>query len=207
MENCKFCSRETADCDCLQAPGGNGPSLLQDVWARSLPKLWQAPDWKQCAGTSRDIPAFPSPFHRLPGGKERNDTGVTNNITARGLVSRDNHPHPPCAAVWWESQPSSGRFRAVAINSIHFLCKEGTLLESKHRVWSSKTCPEPDYKKRNASQGCFWLASAAPPCSCLRSWVSHMLVISVLVPRAGELQVHGLGSFGMKQNQKTYSIC
>lgn len=59
-------------------------------------------------------------------------------------------------------------------------------MESKHRVWSSKTHSEPDYKKRNYSQDCFGQASTAPPCSCLRSWVSHMLITSVLVHTAGE---------------------
>lgn len=82
-ENCKFCSRETADCGCLQAPGGDEPSLLQDVWDRSLPKLVtgcaSTPGWRQCAGTSRGIPAFLSPFHRLPSGRGWNDTGVTQH--------------------------------------------------------------------------------------------------------------------------------
>lgn len=97
-ENCKFCSRETADCDCLQAPGGNGPSLLQDVRARSLPKLVtacaSASDWRQCAGTSRGIPAFLSLFHRLPSGRGKNDTGVTHSITDMGLVSSRQPSQP-----------------------------------------------------------------------------------------------------------------
>lgn len=96
-ENCKFSSGETADCDCLQAPGGDGPSLLQDVWARSLPKLVtgcaSAPGWKQCVGTSRGIPAFLSPLCRLPIGRRWNDTGVTHSVTDMGLVSR-RQPSP-----------------------------------------------------------------------------------------------------------------
>lgn len=98
-ENCKFCSRETADYGCLQAPGGDEPSLLQNVWDRSLPKLMtgcaSTPGGRQCAGTSRGIPAFLSPFHRLPSGRGWNDTGVTHSITDMGSVS-SRQPSPPC---------------------------------------------------------------------------------------------------------------
>lgn len=111
-------------------------------------------------------------------------TQGSHSITDTGSVS-SRQPSPSClCSCLVESQPSSGRFGAVATNSVHFLCKEGTIMESKHRVWSSKTRPEPDCKKRNYNQDCFGQASTASPCSCLRSWVSQMLITSVLVHTA-----------------------